>query len=102
MLFYIQTVVRKPVWRKIIGSFAIHTNCEKLFDTTRPSGVIKSIDGIRAISMTWVIWGHTYFYAVSQIDNMAKILDAFVQPFYQHISVAIFSVDTFFTLRIGF
>ena len=88
-----------PMWRRVITSFSFHVNTGNVFDTHRHPAVIKSIDGIRAISMTWVIWGHTYFYAVNEMDNINKVLQSFVSPFYQHISVAIFSVDTFFTLR---
>ena len=78
--------------------FSIRQNVVKLLDTSRPPAVIKSIDGVRAISMTWVIWGHTYFYSVNQMDNQIKVLDAFVAPWYQHIGNAVLAVDTFFVL----
>ena len=49
--------------------------------------------------MTWVIWGHTYYYAVNEVDNLNKVVESIKDPLYQHISVAIFAVDTFFALR---
>ena len=88
-----------PTWRKLIVSFSLPVNTGSLLDTHRHPAVIRSIDGIRAISMTWVIWGHTYFYAVNEIDNLQYVFGSFVNPLYQHISVAIFAVDTFFVLR---
>ena len=89
---------RKPMWYTMLMFFSIRQNVVKLLDTSRPPAVIKSIDGVRAISMTWVIWGHTYFYSVNQMDNQIKVLDAFVAPWYQHIGNAVLAVDTFFVL----
>ena len=89
---------RKPMWYTMLTFFSIRQNVVKLLDTSRPPAVIKSIDGVRAISMTWVIWGHTYFYSVNQMDNQIKVLDAFIAPFYQHIGNAVLAVDTFFVL----
>ena len=89
---------RKPMWYTMLMLFSIRQNVVKLLDTSRPPAVIKSIDGVRAISMTWVIWGHTYFYSVNQMDNQIKVLDAFIAPFYQHIGNAVLAVDTFFVL----
>ena len=89
---------RKPMWYTMLMFFSIRQNIVKLLDTSRPPAVIKSIDGVRAISMTWVIWGHTYFYSVNQMDNQIKVLDAFIAPWYQHIGNAVLAVDTFFVL----
>ena len=89
---------RKPMWYTMLMFFSIRQNVVKLLDTSRPPAVIKSIDGVRAISMTWVIWGHTYFYSVNQMDNQIKVLGTFVAPWYQHIGSAVLAVDTFFVL----
>ena len=51
----------------------------------------KSLDGIRAISMTWVILGHTYYYSLNESDNLTFILGTFTKPFYQNIGNALLS-----------
>jgi hypothetical protein len=45
----------------------VYTNGEKILSTRQGAGTLTAVNGIRFISMTWVILGHTfafgYFYA---------------------------------------
>ncbi|KAJ8304233.1 hypothetical protein KUTeg_017816 [Tegillarca granosa] len=45
---------------KLIISFSVYTNGKKLLNTKQSPGTITAINGIRFISMTWVILGHTF------------------------------------------
>ena len=47
--------------------FSVITNGEKILNTKQAPGNIAAINGIRTISTTWVILGHT----VSLIGNYA-------------------------------
>ena len=38
--------------------FSLYTNIGKLLDTHQPPGAIKCLNGIRFLSMTWVLAGH--------------------------------------------
>jgi hypothetical protein len=87
-----------PFYRLFVGYFSFFKNTAKLLNTDRGPKVIKSIDGIRAFSLSWVIWGHSIYYGAGEWDNLLFLDSAFVDPFYQHISNAIFAVDTFFML----
>ena len=48
--------------------------------------------------MTWVILGHTYYYALNQSDNLTYVFDAFTRPFLQIIGNAVLAVDTFYCI----
>ena len=93
-----QKAPRQPFYRLFVGYFSFFKNTAKMLNTDRGPRVIKSIDGIRAFSLSWVIWGHSIYYAAGEWDNLLFLEQAFVDPFYQHISNAIFAVDTFFML----
>ena len=49
---------------KILLSFSIYTNARKLLNVSQPSGTLTAVNGIRFISMTWVILGHTYYFGL--------------------------------------
>ena len=40
-------------------AFSVYTNGKKLLNTQQRAGALTSINGIRFISMSWVILGHT-------------------------------------------
>jgi len=41
-------------------SFSVYTNGAKILSTEQSKEVLTSINGIRFLSMTWVILGHSY------------------------------------------
>lgn len=45
---------------KILLSFSVYTNGAKILSTNQSAGNLTSVNGIRFISMSWVILGHTY------------------------------------------
>ena len=44
----------------IVVSFSMIRNTKAIFSTDSPKGAIKSLNGIRTLSLTWVILGHMY------------------------------------------
>ncbi|XP_078580677.1 nose resistant to fluoxetine protein 6-like [Branchiostoma floridae x Branchiostoma japonicum] len=48
---------------RILLCFSLYTNIGKLLSTKQAPGSIKCLHGIRFISMSWVILGHTYAFA---------------------------------------
>ncbi|XP_053395822.1 nose resistant to fluoxetine protein 6-like [Mercenaria mercenaria] len=78
--------------------FSITSNGKKLFGTETAIGPLACLNGIRVLSMWWVILGHTYFFSVFTIDNAVE-LSKVVQRFtFQPIINGTFSVDSFFFL----
>ncbi|XP_031635860.1 O-acyltransferase like protein [Contarinia nasturtii] len=84
------------VWSELLLSFSIITNFNAICDRSVGSDTIPSIHGLRAISMAWVILGHTCIIVFKYADNMElrKVVEK--EFWFQTISNATFSVDTFF------
>ncbi|KAL4219113.1 hypothetical protein ACF0H5_021696 [Mactra antiquata] len=92
-------VYKPSIVGKALLSFSIYTNAEKILNTDQPSGTLTSINGIRFISMTWVILGHTYSFGTRYVDNYFLFAsDVYSRLSFQAISNATVSVDTFFVL----
>ena len=45
-------------------AFSLLKNTSALLSTDAPKGAILSINGIRVISITWVIIGHAYLFGM--------------------------------------
>lgn len=72
------------------------TNFKAICDRAVGSDTIPCIHGIRALSMTWIILGHTCIIAFKYSDNMElrKVVEK--KFLFQTITNGAFSVDTFF------
>ncbi|KAI4487011.1 hypothetical protein M0802_012111 [Mischocyttarus mexicanus] len=52
----------------LLSSFSFYTNCKNLFNTDRREDCIACLDGLRFISICWIIYGHTYYIEVMGIN----------------------------------
>ncbi|XP_052092463.1 nose resistant to fluoxetine protein 6-like [Mytilus californianus] len=83
----------------LLLAFSIYTNGAKLFNTKQNKDILTCINGIRFISMTWVILGHTYSMPLQMSDNMVSFFPKMIKRWtFGAIANATVSVDTFFTL----
>ncbi|KAL4219409.1 hypothetical protein ACF0H5_021989 [Mactra antiquata] len=91
---------RKPgMAGKLLLSFSIYTNASKILNTNQSAGTLTAVNGIRFISMTWVVLGHTYSFGLQSASNIATFGSTLMKRFtYQAIENGSVSVDTFFTL----
>lgn len=82
-----------------LSCFDLIKNTRTVLSTDVPNGAISSINGIRAISMMWIILGHTYYYgSLNVFDNMGSTALIFNRYSFLPIGNAYVSVDTFFLL----
>ena len=84
----------------LIVSFSLYKTVPAIMSTHQPPSAISCINGLRVISMFWVIMGHVYGFSLSiaSLDNTLDLID-FVKRFTaQPILNGFFSVDTFFFL----
>ena len=58
--------------------FSVITNGEKILNTKQAPGNIAAINGIRTISTTWVILGHTVAMVAGYAGNSKKFLKIFL------------------------
>ena len=52
---------------ELLLCFSLYTNGYKLLSTKQPPGSLTSINGIRFLSMSWVILGHTFYFSVASV-----------------------------------
>ena len=56
-----ETAAEKPsVIARIVKAFSLYQTLPRLFDTTPKPNQLQGLDGIRFLSMSWVILGHVW------------------------------------------
>ena len=82
-------------------SFSLYKTVPAIMSTQQSSNAIASINGIRVISMFWVILGHVYSFQQSQnvVANVGELTETVDNRFlFQMVVNYTFSVDSFFVL----
>ena len=84
----------------LVTAFSLYETVPVVLSTKQPSAAVTSINGLRVISMFWVILGHTHVWLLAEgADNLKYLFSTVVRRFsYQPILNGYFSVDTFFFL----
>ena len=93
------SLFEKPL--EFITAFSLFKNVPMILSTKQPPTAITSLNGIRVISMFWVILAHTHYWALltGAIKNTNYVLSTVVKRFsFQVIMNGFFSVDSFFFL----
>lgn len=89
----------EPKLFKILLGFSAYTNTKKIFNVSNVGeGKLDCLDGIRFMSIGWVILGHTYVFLLGNSDNAIVVGDWIKRFSFQMISNATYSVDSFFVL----
>ncbi|XP_052271263.1 nose resistant to fluoxetine protein 6-like [Dreissena polymorpha] len=84
---------------KVLQSFSIFNNTRKLMSTETANGPLACLNGLRVISMWWVIQGHTYGFTTLVLKNPLFVYSTVIPRFsFQAILNGTYSVDTFFFL----
>ncbi|KAL5292396.1 hypothetical protein ACFFRR_011293 [Megaselia abdita] len=82
-------------------AFSLRMNCKKVFNVSNcpKDDNISCLNGIRSLSMAWIILGHTLlWYALLSIVNLISALDLGKSPVFLLLGAAILGVDSFFFL----
>ncbi|XP_026315635.1 O-acyltransferase like protein-like [Hyposmocoma kahamanoa] len=81
----------------ICQSFSVYTNARRLITYKPVRGALECVDGIRAISMAWIVIGHTFSSNLPFINNLD--LFEWVLAFRSiWVTAGQIGVDTFFVL----
>ena len=84
---------------EFITAFSVFKNVTMILSTKQPSTAITSLNGIRVISMFWVILCHTYVWGYGYSTNPLYIAYHSAPRFSTQVIVnGFFSVDSFFFL----
>ncbi|GFR63502.1 nose resistant to fluoxetine protein 6-like [Elysia marginata] len=90
---------RQPFLVRLLVAFSLWSNAEKLVGTSQPPGSLSCLNGIRVISISWVVLGHTVLHIARNGDNVLTYSqDAIKRWSFMPIINGTFSVDTFFVL----
>ena len=82
---------------KLNTCFSLITNVHELSTPTR--GKFTCIDGIKALSMVWIVYTHTYLVPIKESYEMAcQYMDTVGLPAFQLIANGWVLVDTFFVV----
>ena len=87
--------------KDLILSFSLYKTIPVIVATRQPANAITSINGIRVFSMFWVIFGHTYAWALSNnaVENILEVIQTIPNRFFfQPVTNAYFAVDGFFVM----
>ena len=95
--------VKDPKWKshlwELATAFSLFKTVPTLLATKQAPTVITSLNGIRVISMCWVILCHTHLWSfMVGLDNPVKIRKVGSRLSFQAVINAFFSVDSFFFL----
>ncbi|XP_036139325.1 nose resistant to fluoxetine protein 6 isoform X2 [Monomorium pharaonis] len=84
------------IFEELLLSFSVSANMKIICDRNVGRDTISTVHGLRAISMAWVILGHTCIIVFKYSDNMEyrKVVEK--RFLFQTITNGAFSVDTFF------
>ena len=91
---------RKVSLHSIVKAFSIQRNLPKIFNISNShESDLQCLHGLRFLSMTWVILGHTFYFSITYLDNplwaAEKIQNSLSM---EAVEQGLFSVDTFFFL----
>ncbi|XP_064616859.1 LOW QUALITY PROTEIN: nose resistant to fluoxetine protein 6-like [Liolophura sinensis] len=80
-------------------AFSIYSNGAKILSTKQGSSSLRCLNGIRFLSMTWVILGHSYAFGLGVTKNVASLFQALI-PRWSFLAImnGTYSVDSFFFL----
>ncbi|XP_062572908.1 nose resistant to fluoxetine protein 6-like [Saccostrea cucullata] len=91
--------VEESTLEKLLLSFSFYSNSKKLLSTRRSSDTLTALNGIRFLSISWVVLGHTYAFVLSNSSNGGPFVQNMLRRWtFQVIANALVAVDTFFAL----
>jgi peptidoglycan/LPS O-acetylase OafA/YrhL len=84
----------------LVKAFSAYTNSIKLFKMTTPTpDQLPCLNGLKWLSMVWIVYGHTFIsQRDSSITNTKHLIDWTDTWYSMFIFNATLSVDTFFTI----
>jgi hypothetical protein len=54
---------------RVLQAFSLYTNGSKLLSTKSGAGTLGAVNGIRFLSMSWVILGHSYAFLAASASK---------------------------------
>ena len=90
----------QPEWLpgRLAKCFALQRTMENLFSTTTKPGQVLCLNGIRVLSINWVVLGHLYAFSFSYIGGHSYVTELTKRRSFMIVYNGLPSVDSFFAL----
>ncbi|XP_021346367.1 nose resistant to fluoxetine protein 6-like, partial [Mizuhopecten yessoensis] len=86
------------VLARLAMAFSVFTNGRKLMSTGQPGGALGAVNGIRFLSISWVVLGHSFSFGMQEMQNPVFTADFLGNWSSMVLANGLLSVDSFFTL----
>ena len=83
---------------RFVKCFALQKTMDTLFSTTTKPGQVLCLNGIRVLSINWVVLGHAYAFSLSAIGGYSYISELIKRKGFMVVLNGFPSVDSFFAL----
>lgn len=88
------------VAERLLLAFSVYSNGKKILQVNQSAGTLTALNGIRFLSISWVVLGHTFAFITPVLSNSYVVLpDLIARWTFQAVANALVSVDSFFALR---
>ena len=91
-------VAKFSIVGQFIKCFALQKTMKSLFSSTTKPGQVLCLNGIRVLSINWVVLGHAYAFSTSFISGITYTAELMKRRNFMLVLNALPSVDSFFTL----
>ncbi|XP_056011040.1 nose resistant to fluoxetine protein 6-like [Ostrea edulis] len=89
----------ESILEKLLLSFSAYTNGKKLLQVNQSAGTLTALNGIRFLSISWVVLGHSYAFIMGEMSNSYSGYAMLSKRWsFQAVINALVSVDSFFAL----
>lgn len=74
ILYDMQFTFLTGILGQLLLSFSVYTNGAKILNTHQGAGTLAAVNGIRFISMTWVILGHSIGFGAPNMCKQTRLI----------------------------
>ncbi|XP_061188052.1 nose resistant to fluoxetine protein 6-like [Saccostrea echinata] len=89
----------ESILQKLLLSFSLYSNGKKILQVNQSAGTLTAVNGIRFLSISWVVLGHSFVFTITNFRNYYTAAPKFMKRWsFQAVLNALVSVDSFFAL----